>query len=282
MYIRYTRRAAMNTAALIYAGASALLIISIFAIAFADAMRKNKWAVIDTAWGLGFVAVAGLGAALFPMAWQKITAAVLIGLWGIRLAWHLWRRNARLPEDPRYAAMKPEYEGKPPILIFRNVFLLQGVIMGMMCLPLYMFFPASLYEGFSVPAALGIGFCLLGLFWEWTADAQLKHFVATQKKVHPDLAITTGLWSLSRHPNYFGEITFWFGIWVLSLSPRQGQGAFAGLGIAAIGFLSPLLIALIISKVTGPMLEFRMKKYSNYQHLKEIPYIFPRLFPKIK
>jgi steroid 5-alpha reductase family enzyme len=88
---------------------------------------------------------------------------------------------------------------------------------------------------------LGVAVALLGLAFEAIADAQLSVF-----RVDPEsrgTVLDQGLWRYSRHPNYFGEACFWWGLGLLALS----GGGWAGL----LSLLSPLLMTFLLLKVSG-------------------------------
>ncbi|MGL5253704.1 MAG: DUF1295 domain-containing protein [Brevinema sp.] len=253
-----------------YIGVSALTLWIIFSLTYFIAIKNNKWAVIDTTWGLGFPLISFLGWILNGFSFQSLSLVILPAIWGIRLAWHIAVRNAPLSEDPRYAKIKAGYNGNYSLAYFQ-VFLFQGFIMFIMCFPFYFYFPT---QNFSILNILpGLIICIIGLYWEITADAQLAYFIKNEKIARPNQSIDTGLWAYSRHPNYFGEITFWVGIWLCTVPSLFSQGMIL---LIILGLISPILIGLTISMLTGPMLEEHMKKYSNWEeYSKHTPYIFP-------
>ncbi|HEX5427304.1 MAG TPA: DUF1295 domain-containing protein, partial [Pedococcus sp.] len=68
--------------------------------------RAGRVSVVDTAWGVGFVLVASVAALVGDgVPWRRLLLLALVGAWGLRLAWHMHRRNAGKGEDPRYAEM---------------------------------------------------------------------------------------------------------------------------------------------------------------------------------
>ena len=259
----------------LYIGLSALLLWVIFSLTYFLAIKQDRWAIIDTTWGLGFPLIAFLGWLLNGPRLGSLPLVILPAVWGIRLAWHIALRNAPLAEDPRYAKIKAGYH-ENYVSAYFQVFLLQGAIMFVMCFPFYFYF---YLQSFSLLEILpGMIVCIIGLYWEITADAQLSHFVKYKKASRPNQSIDTGLWAYSRHPNYFGEITFWVGIWLCTAPALLGQGMVL---LIILGLVSPLLIGLTIALLTGPMLEEHMKKYSNWEeYCKNTPYIFPRFSKK--
>jgi len=109
---------------------------------------------------------------------------------------------------------------------------------------------------------LGIGF-----YFESTADSQLKKFI--QNPSNKGKIMQSGLWAISRHPNYFGEVTMWWGIFLLNLGNNWWT------------IVGPLTISYLILKVSGvPLLE---KKYENnleFQNYKKRVSVFIPWWPK--
>ena len=104
-------------------------------ITFAIAVRRNRFDTIDTLWGLGFAAVAVTGYASPGGGNPLITALTVI--WGVRLAWHIHRRNHGKPEDARYAAIRDRAKGSPQVHMFVRVYLVQAVILWFVSLPVH-------------------------------------------------------------------------------------------------------------------------------------------------
>jgi steroid 5-alpha reductase family enzyme len=211
-------------------------------------VRKN-FAIVDIGWGFGFVvAVAALFArnpGLFP---AKVLMTVLIAAWGLRLAIHIFRRNWGKPEDFRYAGMRKKWGRRAVVNSFFFIFMLQGLLM------LVVSFSATVLFG-SPPrplAVLDIAGALVfffGFLFEVVGDAQLAAHIADP--ANRGKLMTRGLWSITRHPNYFGEATLWWGIWLIALSSPAGWAA----------IISPVTITLLLLFVSGvPLLE---KKYAG-------------------
>ncbi|MGL5955206.1 MAG: DUF1295 domain-containing protein [Brevinema sp.] len=251
-----------------YALTSGLLLFVIFTVTFVIAQKQDRWVILDGVWGGGFILTAFIGWMFsgFEIS-PKLLILLLVTAWGVRLSLHLIKRTKK--EDPRYQKLKGD-----PLKAYFIVFLSQGLFTWMMCLPFYFYFTGSRLMASSfvdmILFGLGIAICVWGLFWEWTADAQLKVHIRT----HQGELMQTGLWAHSRHPNYFGEICFWWGIWFAT----QVSGAPMKFSYILLTLISPLTITLIISKLTGPMLEELMEKYPEWAQYKEnTPYIMPKI-----
>lgn len=209
--------------------------------------------VADVAWSLGFILAAIFNLILNPNLKLLITT-ILIVIWGIRLASHIYRRNKNKKEDARYEQFKTN-----PYL---TVFMTQGFLMWLIS---WSFIGAS--GVLSLTIWLGILVWIIGFYFEATADRQLKQFI--QNPSNKGKVLQTGLWAYSRHPNYFGEVTMWWGIWLLSFSYQLWS------------IIGPLTIAYLVLKVSGvPLLEKKYAGNSEFQEYKRRVSVFIPWFPK--
>lgn len=132
-----------------------------------------------------------------------------------------------------------------------------------------------IYINNSVPTPLGVldylGLTLwiIGYYFEVVGDRQLKDFL--KKPENKGKIMKDGLWSFTRHPNYFGEATMWWGIFLIALSIPGG----------IITIISPLTITILLLFVSGvPLLEKSMADNKDFQeYMKETNKFFP-WFPK--
>jgi steroid 5-alpha reductase family enzyme len=177
----------------------------------------------------------------------------MVLLWGIRLSWHIGKRNLTKSEDARYAAWRTEWGNTIYWRSYLKVFVLQSVLMVLVALPLIAVNgnPIGGWEFFDT---FGLLLFTYGFVTEILADKQLSDFLSEPS--NKGKVLDTGLWATSRHPNYFGEVTLWWGIGLMSV---------AGGWWALIG---PAVITYLILHVSGvPMLETKMAsdpKYSEY------------------
>ncbi len=246
-----------------------LLVIFIYMTSwFLVALWKKRNDVVDIAWGLGFVLVAWVLWFVYqPSTVHSLMLLGVITIWGVRLAWHIGQRWLRSPqEDYRYAQWRAEW-GKWVIpRSFFQVFMLQGAILLIVSLPSLI----AMTDMSSTPLqwwnGVGLSIWCIGFFFEAVGDYQLGQFV---KKKKPGQIMTTGLWKYTRHPNYFGEVTQWWGIWLLV----------SGLSGWIWAVLSPLTISYLILKVSGiPLLE---KKYEGNKDFEEYRSRTSAFFPWI-
>ncbi len=246
-----------------------LLIQAYMALWFLVSLILKRNDVADFAWGLGFILVALV---LF-LRWSVMLdhlgiITVLTGIWGTRLALHIGKRLISRGEDSRYLKWRQEW-GKSVILrSFLQVFVLQGIIMFLICFSAAV---ASVSRGLplSMSVYVGVFIWALGFIIESVADHQLSEFVVSpENKGH---VMQTGLWRYSRHPNYFGEVTQWWGLFVIALSLPFGW----------LAVISPLTITAMILFVSGiPLLEEKYAGRPEFEEYKKKTSIFIPWFPK--
>ena len=200
---------------------------------------KRDVSIADQFWGVGFVVVAWLTASFVGQidfaGWSILG---LLTLWGGRLAAFLTWRKWGEAEDRRYAEMRRKHGKKFWWLSLFTVFLLQGLLIWFISLPVQATLWAANSNHRQWIAAIGIALCAFGISYEAVADFQLARFKAVaenQRKV-----MDRGLWHFSRHPNYFGDFCVWWGFYIIAAS----TGAAWSIG-------SPLLISLLLLRVSG-------------------------------
>ncbi len=220
-----------------------------FVLVFLAGRSKRKHDLIDIFWGMGFV-VSGITAWLAgprPRAGSLMLALVI--LWGARLSWHLARRNLGKPEDFRYLDMRQRWTNRFEAVMFVRIYLLQFALNALVGFPVVY----VLLEGAPEPDAftwLGMAVWAAGFAFEAVGDSQLQRFKA--KPENRGKLMTTGLWALTRHPNYFGEALLWWGIFLMALTGHPGRAWLV---------FSPILMTVLLRYVSGvPLLE---KKYQG-------------------
>lgn len=210
-------------------------------------LKRND--VADVAWGLGFVVSAWI---LYLMNSVGNTRAsivlVLVTIWGLRLTYHIFMRNIKKSEDSRYATWRIEWKKYFYVRSYLQVFILQGVLMFLILIPVSLV-NINATSGINALDVVGIFVWILGFYFESVGDSELKKFLS-----NPDNKggiLNTGLWKYTRHPNYFGEVAQWWGVWIITLSVPYGY----------VAILGPLTITFLILKVSGvPLLERKMSQ----------------------
>lgn len=225
-------------------------------------LKRNDLA--DSAWGLGFIVLAVFN--LFSSSdfqRTKIILTTLVFLWGIRLISYITLRNWGKSEDFRYQEWREKW-GKNVILrSYLQVFLLQGLFMFLVSLSV------NLYNRFDggvlLLSFIGLIIWVIGFYFETVGDIQM--FLFKKDKNNKGKIMNQGLWQYTRHPNYFGEVTQWWGIWILTLGSTYWY----------LGLIGPLTISFLILKVSGiPMLE---KKYEGNKDFEEYKRKTSAFFP---
>lgn len=260
------------TSALTVLGLAVAVIVLAQALTAVIALHVGRVSVVDVTWGLGFVAVALVGA-LFGdgTTWRRLLVLALVAGWGLRLAWHIWRKHAGsarpTAEDPRYAELlggRGLRDGGFAIAI-RKVFLIQGLAMLVVSLPVLAAMTLTVRWPWLVAA--GVVAWVIGIFFEVVGDAQL----AAYKRLTPrPPVLDTGLWAWTRHPNYFGDACGWWGLWLI--------GAASGLEAALVTVIGPIAMTYFLAFATGArLLEQTMMRRPGYpEYAARTPIFVPR------
>lgn len=208
--------------------------------------------VADIAWGMGFVLLAWVLFYNRPSV-QLSLAVILITIWGVRLSTHILLRNIKKPEDFRYAKWRKDWGKWFLVRSLVQVYLLQGLLLLLISAPIIVLSKTGL-DNLSFFSIFGASVWFFGFVFESIGDYQLKDFISSKKD--SDSVLQTGLWRYTRHPNYFGEVAQWWGIWLISL----------GAAWSLWGVIGPISITVLILKVSGvPLLEKKYKDNKAYQ-----------------
>lgn len=232
---------------------------------FVVSLYRKRNDVADIAWGLGFVMLAWASLLISQhIDIRGIVVCALVTIWGVRLSSHIYRRNRGKPEDYRYAKWREEWKGLFYVRSYIQVYILQGVLLFLVSLPVLLINEHG-NQSFGILDLIGVCLWCIGFFFEFVGDAQLETFIknpANKGKIMQD-----GLWRYTRHPNYFGEVTQWWGIWVIALGVSHGW----------IGVIGPLTITVLILYVSGiPLLERKLAEKPEYvQYKKHTSKFFP-------
>ncbi len=194
--------------------------------------------------------------------WIMLTCVII---WSARMAWFLVGRIHKQGKDGRFDEFKVD-----PVR-FLNAWTMQAMWAFLCLLPVLVRLDHSPEAGFSAVFWAGLTVWLIGFGVEVVADEQKKRFRA----IHPDGSqfITSGLWSISRHPNYVGEITLWFGVMLMAAPVVSGW--------QWIILISPLFVYVLLRFISGvPLLERRSDEkwggQPDYEAYKQgTPILFP-------
>ncbi|MFE6226012.1 DUF1295 domain-containing protein [Streptomyces sp. NPDC057854] len=235
--------------------ASAAAALAVMLVTFAIGTVRRLHRLVDVAWGVAFAAVAVVSwllAAGHGDDVRRTAVALATVVWGLRLAVHIARRGRGHGEDPRYARMLARGRGHPTLYALRKVYLLQGALVWVVSLPVQV---AVLLPG--PPGAtvfIGLGLWAAGLAFEAVGDHQLARFKADP--ANRGRVMDRGLWSWTRHPNYFGDFLVWWGLYLTACATWQ---------TALLTLVSPLVMSGLLIWGSGKrLLEAHMADRPGY------------------
>lgn len=212
-------------------------------------VRLRNASIVDIVWGLGFVLVAWVvrlqGDTNTTRQWLLVA---LVTIWGVRLGGYLYWRNHGQPEDYRYRAMRKRHGDRFPVVSLVTVFLLQGVLMWIVSLPVQL---GQVREtpDLGVLAWIGVLFWLVGIGFESIGDLQLARFKSDP--TNQGRVMDRGLWRYTRHPNYFGDACVWWGLALIA----------AEAGVGAWGLIGAVVMTILLVRVSGAaLLEKSLRK----------------------
>ena len=207
---------------------------------FAVAAIRKTDVVTDLSYSLSFAVLAIALPSLGAREPVQLAASFLVLIWAVRLGGYLLTRILRIKVDHRFDEMRE----KP--LRFARFWLLQAISVAVIMMPVSYLLGREGAPGFGFWAIAGAAIWLVGLAIEAAADAQKSAFKARDE--NRERFITSGLWRYSRHPNYFGEMLVWWGLFVFAV-PFLDGAAFAVV-------IGPVFITLLLLFVSGiPLLE---------------------------
>ena len=239
-------------AAYSWSGTALLLGAAVF---WLISLWRNDVSIVDSLWSLMFLLVALVYSAMSGYTGpREVLILLMVTLWALRLSVYITWRNHGQPEDYRYQEIRANNEPGFRYKSLYIVFVLQAVLAWIISLPLAGAISGQPDIGFLDFA--GVALFLIGLFFEAIGDLQLSRF--RKDPENAGKVLDTGLWRYTRHPNYFGNFTLWWGFYLLALS----AGAWWTV-------VSPLLMTFLLLKVSGvAMLEkdigSRRPRYQQY------------------
>lgn len=220
-------------------GAALLTVIIVHATTFFIARAVGRYNVVDIAWGVGFIAVAAVVAALGsgdPS--RRVLVLGLTAVWGLRLAAFLFVKTSGRGEDPRYRDLLAGDSSARNVI--RKVFLAQAAATWFVSLPLQLSATLGRTAGAFVPVLIaGVIVWATGMAFEAVGDRQLRAFKADP--ANSGVIMDRGLWAWTRHPNYFGDATVWWGLWLVTIAAP----------ISLLTVLSPVLMTYFLVYATG-------------------------------
>ena len=244
------------------------LIFLIQWLAFIPAYRQQTEKFYDITGSITYILVVTLALVFSPVInTRALLLWLLVVVWAVRLGSFLFRRIQKAGKDDRFDEIKPS------LIRFLNAWTIQGLWVAFTMAAALVAITTTVWKELEIFALIGFLVWAFGFGIEVIADAQKNHFNADP--ANKGKFIQTGLWSRSRHPNYFGEIVLWVGVAVIALPVLQGW--------QWIGLISPVFVTLLITRVSGvPLLEKKADKkwggQADYEaYKKSTPVLIPRL-----
>ena len=199
---------------------------------------------------------------------RSLLLAALVIVWALRLGTFLYRRVHKAGKDDRFDEIKPSF------FRFLNVWTIQALWVTFTAAAALVAITTSVRKELDLFAGIGALIWAFGFAIELVADSQKSRFNADSS--NKGKFIQTGLWSRSRHPNYFGEIVLWIGIAVIALPVLQGW--------QWVALISPLFVTLLLTRVSGiPLLEKKAdQKWGGQPEYEEYKKRTPVLIPRLK
>ena len=218
-----------------------LALVALLALAtWIASLVQRDVSLVDRLWSLMIAGPAIVYAA--QTSWttpRAVAVLVLVLAWGVRLAAYITWRNWGHGEDRRYQQIRARNQ---PNFAFKSlylIFVLQMVLAWIVSAPTLAALAGT--HDFDVLDVAGIVVALVGFLFEAIGDAQMAAF--KRDAANRGQVMDRGLWRYTRHPNYFGEACFWWGVWLIALA--------AGGPAAIWTVLSPLLMTVLLLKVSG-------------------------------
>jgi steroid 5-alpha reductase family enzyme len=255
---------------------AAIVAFCYFTLIFIIATIIRDSSILDIAWGPSFIVTAWvvllINAAAGPegavIGARQYLAAGLVTIWGLRLGIRIFRRNKGRGEDPRYVKFREEWGRYFVLRSYFQLFLFQGVILMLNVTPVLIIM-SGIRETLAWSDYLGLGIWVVGFLFESIGDYQLDAFLKVPE--NRGTIIDRGLWRYTRHPNYFGEATMWWGIFVIAVNQPWGW----------IGVIGPAVITGMLLFVSGiPMTERMMEKTPGWDEYKRKTSVFIPWFKK--
>ena len=209
----------------------------VITILWLSSLKTRRADFIDIYWGPSFFFSTAIIYFLDnDYSLPKIIALSLVGLWGLRLGIYLFSRNIRKSEDIRYVKIR-EYRGD--FGLFYTAYLIQVILICIVSFPMQSLSMAPNNLDLNLFGVIAIIIALLGIIIETISDIQLTKFKS--EKNNKDKLMDKGLWFYSRHPNYFGDSVFWWGISLFCFS----------ISYNLLIFISPIIMTYLLLKVSG-------------------------------
>jgi steroid 5-alpha reductase family enzyme len=253
-------------------GLALLVILVLMTILWLISLPLKNSSIVDIFWGTGFVISNWVFFVLAPEGFgpRKWLIGILVTLWGLRLSLYILWRNWGKGEDFRYQKWRREAGSRWGWLSFFRVFVLQGVLMWIISVPLLAAQRGASPASLTILDYLGLVVWIIGFFFESVGDLQLARFKSDP--ANKGKVMDRGVWRTTRHPNYFGDAAQWWGFYLIALA---AGGWWTILG--------PILMTLFLLRVSGvALLEKTLETRPGYKDYVERTSAFIPWLPRGK
>ena len=237
-------------------------------LAFIPAYILQTEKFLDLTGSMTYIAVTALAVCFSAgVGSRSILLATLVIIWAIRLGSFLFSRIKKAGKDDRFNEIKPSF------IRFLNFWTIQGLWVAFTAAAALVAITTSARKELDIFAVIGFLVWIFGFVFEVVADTQKSRFNANPE--NKGKFIQTGLWSRSRHPNYFGEIVLWIGVAIIALPVLQGW--------QWVALISPVFVTVLLTRVSGiPLLEKKAdKKWGGQEEYEAYKKNTPVLIPKL-
>jgi len=173
---------------------------------------------------------------------------ILVGIWGMRLGLYLFFRNIKKDEDKRYIKIRDSIGN---IGLYFITYMIQVILIGLVSLPIQILIIQNEAIDLNFISLIGVIVTFTGIIIESIADLQMSKFKAIPN--NKGKLMDKGLWQFSRHPNYFGDSLFWWGIFIFSYSYTSNL----------LIVISPIIMTYFLMRVSGVTLLERQLRYKK-------------------
>lgn len=240
------------------------------AVVFGFSLLRRNHSMYDPYWSVAppallVVWLAHPSACLDGLPLRQVLVSFAVVAWGARLTWNFLRGWPGLHhEDWRYRNIRARTGAWFPLVSLAGIHLMPTLLVFAGCLSMVQALSGDAPLGWLDLVAAVVTFGAIGL--EAAADNQLRAFVATRPP--PTAILRTGVWAWSRHPNYLGELGFWWGLFLFALAAAPTQW------LPAVG---PIAMTALFVGISLPLIETRMRaRRPNWpRHAAEVPLLVP-------
>lgn len=240
-----------------------------YLLLFLISVKIKDNSIVDIFWWVWFIILAIGSFILWKKEVPQFIITTLIIIWWLRLSFHIGLRKWKEKrEDLRYAKWREEWGSWAYFYLrsFFQVYILQMILMGIVALPIFFVNFSSESPKIDMWLIIGLSLALFGFIFELIADYQLREFIKIKK---PGEIFMAWLYKYSRHPNYFGESTFWLGI------------SFIGIHYSLFSIIGWWAITILLLFVSGvPLQEIRYAGRPWWEDYKRKTSVFIPWFPK--